>query len=284
MKYLLSTILITLGILLSFKIDNAEIPFYKSLVHNWSISLLATHLVPGVSILFSLIIVFAKKIKKTLYLNVILSIFLLIEWGFSNIYDHKLLELILINLSIILSIIIISEKIQTSTFVLIKNKIPRLIVIIISSIISVIIPFLISPIPQYALIDHPTENITSNYVELLNNQINLDSISNKTTVIALFSTNCPFCFEAAEKIGITQKLKNFKNVITIFPSKKEDADLFIQNAKYKTSKVLCKKEDFLKLTDGRYPKFYVIDVNQKVSRYGASSFQQRTIDLLSKSN
>jgi hypothetical protein len=207
---------------------------------------------------------------------------MLIDFASTNIFQFGILELILILIILVFSIITLKNKNENQVFI--KNSALRVILISIFSITSFIIPYLISPIAQYALIDHPTENIQTSYIDLLNKYVDLDSINQKSTVIALFSTNCPFCFEAAEKIGVTQGFKNFKNVITIFPSKEEDANLFIENSFYETTKILCTKEDFIKLTDGRYPKFFIIDENKKVSRYGASSFQHRTIDLLSNLN
>ena len=40
--------------------------------------------------------------------------------------------------------------------------------------------------------------------------------------------------QQAEKIGITQKFKSFKKIISIFSSDIEDAKLFIENASYST--------------------------------------------------
>ncbi len=45
--------------------------------------------------------------------------------------------------------------------------------------------------------------------------------------------------------------------------------------------ILSSKDDFLKLTDYNYPKFFVINKNGIISSYKASFFQERTIDKLS---
>ena len=61
----------------------------------------------------------------------------------------------------------------------------------------------------------------------------------------------------------------------------ETVKLFIKNANYSTAIILSSKDDFLKLTDYNYPKFFVINKNGIISSYKASFFQERTIDKLS---
>ena len=151
--------------------------------------------------------------------------------------------------------------------------------LIIGVVFSIICTYLVSPIAQYALINHPNKNIDQENIALLNKYINTNQINNQKTVIAFFSTNCYYCYDAAKKIGITQKENSFVDVISIFSSTKEDADQFVKDANYHTKTVLINNKDFIKLTAGRYPKFYLID--KEVYSYNASSFQHRILDHLS---
>ena len=87
---------------------------------------------------------------------------------------------------------------------------------------------------------------------LLRKYIDFNTLDEESVIIALFSTQCNYCFESAEKIGITQKLKSFKKIISVFNSDIEDVKLFIKNANYSTAIILSSKDDFLKLTDYNY--------------------------------
>ena len=228
-KLAISLCLVFIGIYNLFFIEVSEIKFYIKFIHNWSLSLLITHLIPSV----------------------------------------------FISLGGILLLKFISEELKKI------NKKVITIISIILILLSIATPYLISPIAEYALINNPELNNNKEHADLIKKYINLNELNNETTVVALFSTNCYYCFEAANKIGITQKFKSFKKVITLFPSLKRDAELFIRDAKYQTEMKLCSKDDFLNLTGGSYPKFFLIKNKSEIYSYSASAFQNRTIDLLS---
>ncbi len=281
MKYLLSVLFLILGILISFSAENSEQYIYINYLKNWTFSLIISRIIPFIFIALSIFILLFNSLKKLYFLSLFIVIILLLEICIINTLKVQATEIIILSTSLL--ILIFSRFLNKAYLLnvsLIKNKILKNILITSLVITSLFIPYMISPIANYALIDNPKEEINEKNIKLLNKYIRLDKLKNdSTTLVALFSTNCFYCFNAAKRIGITQKENNFCKIISVFPSNIEEIDQFINDANYSTNKIQCNKEDFLKLCKGRYPMYFLI--KDEISKYDASSFQHRTIDLLS---
>ena len=281
LNYISSLLLITIGVSISFSSELAEIPFYTNYFSSWTISLIITHLIPSVFIAFGILLLLGNSSKYNHYFSIVFTGIFLLEACITNVFNLEYLNLIILLITfstLVIMTFFTKTRINTN---IIKQRIYRNITILVLLIGALLIPYIISPIASYALVDNPSKNIKQKQIEILNKYIDVNHLkTDSNTIVALFSTNCYYCFEAAKKIGITQKVNSFENVISLFPSTVEDANTFIQDADYSTKKTLCSKKDFIQLTEGRYPKFFVI--NESITSYSASSFQHRTIDLISR--
>ena len=282
MKVLLSILFILTGIYSCFFIEAEQIPFYKNYFQSWVLTLLISHLVPSFYLIIGFLLFFTRLNKIILYVSSLSIFFFLIEIFLHNFfeYDMNIICLLVTLLFVIIFTFLNFKKINTELF-LIKNHFLKKLVTLFLIIFSLLASYIVSPIAQYSLIDNPVKNVVERDLALLRKYIDFNTLDEESVIIALFSTQCNYCFESAEKIGITQKLKSFKKIISVFNSDIEDVKLFIKNANYSTAIILSSKDDFLKLTDYNYPKFFVINKNGIISSYKASSFQERTIDKLS---
>lgn len=285
MKILLSILFILTGIYSCFFIESAQIPIYESYIKSWVFSLLISHLIPSIYLLIGLLLFITKFNTKLLLISFLITNIFIIEVFFFNVFkcDLNLICLLITLLCLIIFTLLKFKKINAESF-LIKNNFLKKIVTLFLTIFSLLASYIISPIGQYSLVDKPIRNLDKKYSSLLKKYIDFNTLSEESVLIALFSSNCNYCFESAEKIGITQKFKSFKKIISIFSSDLEDAKLFVKNSNYSTTIILSTKIDFLKLTEYNYPKFFVINKNGIISSYKASSFQERTIDKLSNAH
>ena len=282
MKVLLSILFLLTGIYSCFFIEPEQIPFYKNYFQSWVLTLLISHLVPSFYLIIGFLLFFTRLNKIILYVSSLSIFFFLIEIFLHNFfeYDMNIICLLVTLLFVIIFTFLNFKKINTELF-LIKNHFLKKLVTLFLIIFSLLASYIVSPIAQYSLIDNPVKNVVERDLALLRKYIDFNTLDEESVIIALFSTQCNYCFESAEKIGITQKLKSFKKIISVFNSDIEDVKLFIKNANYSTAIILSSKDDFLKLTDYNYPKFFVINKNGIISSYKASFFQERTIDKLS---
>lgn len=282
MKVLLSILFLLTGIYSCFFIEAEQIPFYKNYFQSWVLTLLISHLIPSFYFIIGFLLFITRLNKIILYVSSLSIFFFLIEIFLHNFfgYDINIIFLLVTLLCVIIFTFLNFKKINTELF-LIKNVFFKKLVTLFFILLSLLASYIVSPIAQYSLVDNPNKNVVERDLALLSKYIDFNTLDQESVVIALFSTQCNYCFESAEKIGITQKFKSFKKIISIFSSDIEDAKLFIENASYSTAIILSSKDDFLKLTDYNYPKFFVINKNGIISSYDASSFQERTIDRLS---
>ena len=280
LNYILSLLLITIGVLTSFSSELAEIPIYTNYYSSWTVSLVLAHLIPSIFMAIGILLILVNSSKYFYYFSIIFTGIYLVEACITNVLEIDKLGLVITIITFLILILITFIKKSRLNNSIIKHRIYRNICIIVLFLTSLVIPYIISPIATYALIDNPSKNINPNKVDILNKYIDVNHLRKDTnTIIALFSPNCDYCFESAKKIGVTQKMKSLENIISLFPGTTEDADSFVKDADYSTKKILCHKNDFIQLTEGRYPKFFVI--NESITSYNASSFQHITIDLLS---
>jgi hypothetical protein len=284
MKVLLSILFLLTGIYSCFFIEAEQIPFYKNYFQSWVLTLLISHLIPSFYFIIGFLLFITRLNKIILYVSSLSIFFFLIEIFLHNFfgYDINIIFLLVTLLCVIIFTFLNFKKINTELF-LIKNVFFKKLVTLFFILLSLLASYIVSPIAQYSLVDNPNKNVVERDLALLRKYIDFNTLDQESVVIALFSTQCNYCFESAEKIGITQKFKSFKKIISIFSSDIEDAKLFIENASYSTAIILSSKDDFLKLTDYNYPKFFVINKNGIISSYKASFFQERTIDKLSNS-
>jgi len=285
MKVLLSILFLLTGIYSCFFIEAEQIPFYKNYFQSWVLTLLISHLIPSFYFIIGFLLFITRLNKIILYVSSLSIFFFLIEIFLHNFfgYDINIIFLLVTLLCVIIFTFLNFKKINTELF-LIKNVFFKKLVTLFFILLSLLASYIVSPIAQYSLVDNPNKNVVERDLALLSKYIDFNTLDQESVVIALFSTQCNYCFESAEKIGITQKFKSFKKIISIFSSDIEDAKLFIENASYSTAIILSSKDDFLKLTDYNYPKFFVINKNGIISSYDASSFQERTIDRLSNAD
>jgi hypothetical protein len=285
MKVLLSILFLFTGIYSCFFIEAEQIPFYKNYFQSWVLTLLISHLIPSFYFIIGFLLFITRLNKIILYVSSLSIFFFLIEIFLHNFfgYDINIIFLLVTLLCVIIFTFLNFKKINTELF-LIKNVFFKKLVTLFFILLSLLASYIVSPIAQYSLVDNPNKNVVERDLALLSKYIDFNTLDQESVVIALFSTQCNYCFESAEKIGITQKFKSFKKIISIFSSDIEDAKLFIENASYSTAIILSSKDDFLKLTDYNYPKFFVINKNGIISSYDASSFQERTIDRLSNAD
>ena len=237
MKYIVSSLLILVGVLNSFSLELAEIPIYTNYFSSWTISLIIAHLIPSVFIAFGILLLLGNQSKYIRYFSIVLTGLFLLEANITNVLtlDYLNLTILLITFSALV-IMNFFKKNRLNTNI-IKHRIYRNITILVLLIMAILIPYIISPVATYALVDNPSKNINKKQIEILNNYIDINHLkTDSNTIVALFSTNCYYCFEAAKKIGITQKVNSFENVISLFPSTFEDANTFINDANYSTKK------------------------------------------------
>ncbi len=280
LKYISSLLLVTIGVLLSFSTELSETPIYVNYFSSWIICLVLSHLIPSVFMVLGVLQLLGNPSNYINYLSILFTGIILIEVSINNVFQIDNFNLITIIIAFLILNIIAFLKNNRLNIIIIKNHTLRNITILIFLILSLLVPYIISPIATYALVDNPSKNIEQRQIEILKKYIDVNNTKSDNTIVALFSTNCYYCFESAKKIGVTQRISSLENIISIFPSTLEDANIFINDANYSTKKVLCDKDDFIQLTDGRYPKFFII--NESIISYNASSFQHRTIDLLSR--
>ncbi len=236
MKVLLSILFILTGIYSCFFIEAEQIPFYKNYFQSWVLTLLISHLIPSFYLIIGCLLFFTRLNKILLYISSLSIFFFLIEIFLHNFfgYDINIICLLVTLLFVIIFTFLNFKKINTELF-LIKNVFLKKSVTLIFILLSLLASYIVSPIAQYSLVDNPVKNVVERDLALLRKYIDFNTLDEESVFIALFSTKCNYCFESAEKIGITQKLKSFKKIISVFNSDIEDAKLFIENANYSTS-------------------------------------------------
>ena len=219
MKVLLSILFILTGIYSCFFIEAEQIPFYKNYFQSWVLTLLISHLVPSFYLIIGFLLFFTRLNKIILYVSSLSIFFFLIEIFLHNFfeYDMNIICLLVTLLCVIIFTFLNFKKINTELF-LIKNVFLKKLVTLFFILFSLLASYIVSPIAQYSLVDNPIKNVVERDLALLRKYIDFNTLDQESVVIALFSTKCNYCFESAEKIGITQKLKSFKKIISVFNS------------------------------------------------------------------
>ncbi|MGV6860432.1 MAG: TlpA family protein disulfide reductase [Putridiphycobacter sp.] len=99
-------------------------------------------------------------------------------------------------------------------------------------------------------------------LNLLNTETNnFLNQNNKPALVAFFTSTCPHCKAASEKLGLMQKNGNIPQVFAIFPGTKEDTERFIQNHNAQTfyNVILQNDDAFLELSGGSFPSIFLLD-------------------------
>lgn len=115
------------------------------------------------------------------------------------------------------------------------------------------------------------------------NSIELDSLTQKGVLVGFFSTNCPYCLNAARKIKISQKRwSGFPPFYICFLGQKGASEYFLGMAHADFPFQPLDREQYYQLSDGRFPKFAWVENGMVKKRWDGRTFNYYTLNKLSK--
>jgi len=142
----------------------------------------------------------------------------------------------------------------------------------------------ITPIYNTDYSDLSSTSTSLNIEELnlhINNSIQSDG---KTKVVAFFTTSCPHCKVASQKVGSMVIGKKSPLVYAIFPGTKKDTEVFINQNKGQNFKsiLLTDQDYFIKASEGAFPSIFLIDGKGKTIKHWVGELSYSALDYISK--
>lgn len=115
----------------------------------------------------------------------------------------------------------------------------------------------------------------------INNSIQTDD---KPKVVAFFTTSCPHCKVASQKIGSMAMANKSPMVYAIFPGTKKDTEVFINQNKGQNFKsiLLTDKDYFVKASEGAFPSIFLIDGKGNTIKHWVGELSYSALDYISK--
>lgn len=142
------------------------------------------------------------------------------------------------------------------------------------SVLMLAIPFVVNTIYPEQLVNHSIQ---------ISEELSfpLDLKTDQPVLLAYLSYNCFHCKEAAIKLKTAQKInKNFPKVIAVTYNEKLDS-FFIKNSIGFPIEIIS-SDDFLKITEGSYPKFELVQNGKIITKYDPYQLNYGVMDDLSK--
>ncbi|NOQ73672.1 MAG: redoxin domain-containing protein [Crocinitomix sp.] len=137
------------------------------------------------------------------------------------------------------------------------------IILLIGIILGFLISFTIAPIynTDYGIFN---DGVKLENIESINTATD-GSFSNEKqfTVIAFFTTNCPFCKSACRKLSQSNKAGQNLKVDLIFPGTREDTDRFLQENEGTqfNSHTISDEATFMEYSGSNFPSIFLINPN-----------------------
>lgn len=103
------------------------------------------------------------------------------------------------------------------------------------------------------------------------------------TLVAFFTSSCPHCMAASEKLGLNITAGQKVPVYSFFPSTKEDAENFLKhhNGEKFTYGLVTNDSLFLALSGATFPSIFLIDKNGKtLNHWVGDELNYSGLDLL----
>jgi thiol-disulfide isomerase/thioredoxin len=171
----------------------------------------------------------------------------------------------------------------------------QLIIISFKNEFNSILGFLIG-VPLGFLVSFITPIYNTDYSDLssTNTSLNLEEFNlhtntsiqtdGKPKVVAFFTTSCPHCKVASQKIGSMAIANKSPVVYAIFPGSKKDTEVFIKqnNGKFFKSILLTDQNYFIKASEGAFPSVFLIDGNGKTIKHWVGELSYPALDFISK--
>ncbi|MFK8046128.1 MAG: peroxiredoxin family protein [Crocinitomicaceae bacterium] len=140
-------------------------------------------------------------------------------------------------------------------------KINSILVFIGGLVLGFAISFL-SPIYQSDYGDFSTTDLTIDHKGLTEITNGKYQIKKQPHIIVFFTTNCPHCKEASERLGFLSQLGKLPPIVAIFPGNKENTQKFLAKHKGQTYEYyrLDENEDFFLDNSGAgFPSVFLIN-------------------------
>jgi thiol-disulfide isomerase/thioredoxin len=164
-----------------------------------------------------------------------------------------------------------------------KNKFNSFLGFLIGVPLGFIVSF-ITPIYNTDYSDLSSTNTLLNVEEFnlhTNNSITSDG---KPKVVAFFTTSCPHCKIASQKIGSMTMANKSPMVYAVFPGTKKDTEVFIKQNKGQYFKSILLKDQnyFIKASEGAFPSVFLIDGNGKTIKHWVGELSYPALDYILK--
>ena len=247
--------------------------------------LIALELFIGLSLIIN---IYTKQILKlTLGLLIGFTIYLIYITIFNSVIEDcgcfgdklKLTPIESIIKNIILLFTSVFLYLKNKTFNLIYNKL----IISISLIISIALPFILSPPDGF--IDTELKNIlTKNTIDseiigdFTQNNKQL-SFKRRKAIVCFFSTTCPFCKKAAQKLSIITKSNNIKTPIfyIFFGSKKALPQFWKDSKSIKFPYKFIDTKTFFTYSGSSLPSIMFIDNERIINHIGYRGLDDKVV-------
>ena len=109
----------------------------------------------------------------------------------------------------------------------------------------------------------------------------LDLKTDEPVLLAYLSFSCPHCKAAALKLKTAQIInKKFPKVIAV--SYNSEMAIFFKENNINFPLEIISTEDFVKITEGSFPKFELVQNNKIITKYNPLQFNYAVMDNLSK--
>lgn len=142
----------------------------------------------------------------------------------------------------------------------------------------IVLPFILNAIFPENLTDVSTKEDTAFDMSLIENET-FHQLASDSVIVGYFSTNCPFCLLAAQKVSVSQKRWGdaFPKFFICFLGDEEGAKNFMDFLHYDLPYQVLSREAYVKLSDGRFPKFAWVENGVIKKRWDGRTFNYYTM-------
>ncbi|MGB0390039.1 MAG: MauE/DoxX family redox-associated membrane protein [Salibacteraceae bacterium] len=292
LRVLISLIFIASGITKLYPIEPFELTLVDVGLSGWLFAPFFARILIAVEVFLGLAILFNTKyiktvIKATLGLTGFFTFYLLLLWAFRGndmncgCFGQFLLltpvESIIKNLFLLVIIYAILNNQEPYTRKL-KWVYPTVLVV------SFVLPFVLNMISikqikeDTAVYPYPFQAEFVEDQQLKDLGIIWDE---NEYLLAFFSSKCPHCKTAAQKLAIEERKFEFPKVKVFIKGTPESIDVFFKESNAAFPYVIVESEDIIKFTKGSFPTFYLIK-NGKVHKKWIGDFSNEELENLSK--
>lgn len=145
------------------------------------------------------------------------------------------------------------------------------------ALVLIVLPFILNAIFPDNLMDVASYEEKPFESSLVQSTVFHEMASDKV-IVGFFSTSCPYCLLAAQKIAVSQKRwDNFPNFFILFQGTEEGAQNFLNFAHKDFDHETLSPEAYFKLSDGRFPKFAWVENGIEKKRWDGRTFNYYTM-------